>query len=81
MPQEFIFETLLFYKGTPCYYKIYLSDKDYYGIPVPHHYYNKTEFPCFIVRINRNQIQVKGISDETMIQEIGSEFEKHLLVV
>ena len=77
-PQEFIFETVLFYKGTPCYYKIYLSENDYYGIPVPHHYYSKTDFPCFIVNVSHGQLQVKGITDETMVQTILSEFEMHL---
>jgi hypothetical protein len=74
----FLFETLLLFNSKPCYYKIYKAGDLLYGEPVPHHYYNSTSFPYFLVKMQENQWQIEGIHDQGMMEQITRELEKHL---
>ena len=78
MHNEFVFETLLFFKNKPCYYKVFRSTNGFYGEPTPHHYYITTPFPHFLVVENNDSLKVEGVHDHQMVQQILSELNHHL---
>jgi hypothetical protein len=78
MESVFLYETLLFYRHSPCYYKLYETDEFYVGEPTPHHYYSKINFPHFIIRKVRNTWMVEGIDDPNMVKKILQEFEDYI---
>lgn len=80
MEPEFLFETLLFYDNSPCYYKIYHSEDLYIGEPTPHHFYMEKSFPYFLVRSGEEDIQVEGTDDPRMIEQIVLELKSHLQI-
>lgn len=49
MRHMFLFETILFYKGAPSYYKVHLEDSGYFFEAIPIEYYKHISFPSFSV--------------------------------
>ena len=43
----FLFETILFYKGAPSYYKVHLEESGYFFEAIPIEYYKHINFPSF----------------------------------
>jgi hypothetical protein len=74
----FLFETILMYKHTPCYYKVFALGERFFGEPVPHHYYTKQSFPYFTIKGNDPNWHVEGVDDPEMVPQIVRVLKNHL---
>jgi len=75
----FLFETILFYKGAPCFYKVYSKNgSGFYCEAQPHFYYRHIPFPTFTLVENDNQWQASGTEDDDLVQQVVKELQSHL---
>jgi hypothetical protein len=78
MEPRFLFETLLFYKSKPCFYKIFHAGDIFIGEPVEHHYYSKSIFPYFIIRKKNETWFAEGIEEDVKLSSLYNQLEKHI---
>jgi hypothetical protein len=78
MEPQFLFETMLFYNSTPCYYKIFLCADLFIGEPVEHHYFNKIKFPYFIIKKKNEEWITEGFEDDSKLSFLYSQLENHI---
>jgi hypothetical protein len=72
----FLFETILFYKRVPSYYKIYKQSKGYFFEAVPLEYYKDTAFPNFFAEKINEEWKVNGTDSEQLIKQAIEDLEK-----
>ena len=74
-----LFETILFYKGSPCFYKIYSKGESvYYYEAEPHFYYRNVPFPSFSVFEKNNKWEAVGLEDQEVLQQVIKGLQSHL---
>ena len=75
----FLFETILFYNGAPCFYKVYAQNESgFYCEAQPHFYYSHIPFPNFSLTDTNNQWQATGTDDDELVQQVVKELQSHM---
>jgi len=75
----FLFETILFYKGSPCFYKIYSKGENaYYCEAQPHFYYSHIPFPNFSVLEKDNNFETLALEDEDLSRQVIKDLQSFL---
>lgn len=75
----FLFETILFYNGAPCFYKIHATNTSgFYCEAQPNFYYRNIPFPNFTVTEINDEWQATGTNDDELVQQVVKELQSHL---
>lgn len=72
----FLFETILFYKSVPSYYKVYLLEEGYFFEAVALEYYKEINFPNFLLSGKDKNYLVSGTDIDELIQQATEDLQK-----
>jgi hypothetical protein len=72
----FLFETILFYKGAPSYYKVHLEEAGYLFEAIPIEYYKHISFPSFSLTQTKNGLQAPSCDNQELVEQAIEDIQK-----
>lgn len=64
-----LYETILFYNGTPSYYKVHQQESRYYFEAIPIDYYKHISFPNFYISDINGVHDAEGCDNTDLIEQ------------
>ena len=72
----FLFETILFYKGTPSYYKVHQQDTGYFFEAIPIAYYKHITFPNIYLSQTDNELHATSCDNQELVEQAIEDIQK-----